>query len=213
MRRLRNLFDTITERQPPSRAGARPVPITGWIRSPESLTIAVLAYRGVSSSEIDEPVRRLAERLAANVVLVGPNVGRVHAVEPSRSVEVSCLPADAPPADVLVVPGGLGWKQVIEDTATRNWLHRAAGTARGILAISTGSLLLASVGRLEGRSATGHWLAEDELAALGATVSSTRTASDDGGRVVTASGALAAIHVVDALADQARWAEWMPPQP
>lgn len=213
MSRLRNLFDTIIERQPPSRAGVRPEPITGWIRTPESLTIAVLAYRGVSSSEIDEPVRRLAERLAANVVLVGPNVGSVHAVEPSRSVEVSCLPADAPPADVLVVPGGLGWKQVIEDTATRTWLHRAAGTARGILAISTGSLLLASVGRLEGRSATGHWLAEDELAALGATVSSTRTASDDGGRVVTASGALAAIHVVDALADQARWAEWMPPQP
>lgn len=76
--------------------------------------------------------------------------------------------------------------------------------------MSTGSLILASVGRLEGRAATGHWLAESELAALGASVSSTRTASDDGGRVVTASGALAAIQVVDELADHARWAEWMP---
>lgn len=213
MSRLRALFDTIIERQPPSRVGVRPAPITGRSGSADALTIAVLVYRGVSSSEIDEPVRRLAERLGANVVLVGPVVGSLHAVEPSRTVEVTCEPGDAPPADVLVVPGGLGWKQVIDDASTRAWLREAAGTARGILAMSTGSLLLASVGRLVGRSATGHWLAEDELAALGATVSSTRTASDDGGRVVTASGAQAAIHVVDQLADQARWAEWMPPAP
>ncbi|MEP4652071.1 MAG: DJ-1/PfpI family protein, partial [Ilumatobacter sp.] len=146
----------------------------------------------------------------AGVVFVGAAVGPIHAVEPSRAIRVDCTPVDAPHVDVLVVPGGLGWKQVIDDPATRAWLTTAALEARGILAISTGSLLLASVGRLEGRSATGHWLAEDELAALGVNVSSMRTASDDGGRVVTASGALAAVQVVDGLADQARWAEWMP---
>ena len=210
MSRLRALFDALTERHPASSGGVRLGPIIGRTVAPEALTIAVLVYRGVSSSEIDEPVRRLAERLAANVILVGPHVGAIHAVEPSREVEVTCAPADAPRVDVLVVPGGLGWKQVIDDVPTREWLGRAATEARGILAISTGSLLLASVGRLDGRSATGHWLAEDDLAALGATVSSTRTASDDGGRVVTASGALAAIQVVNDLADQARWAEWMP---
>lgn len=213
MSRLRALFDVLTERQPVGSGGIRLGPITGRMVAPGALTVAVLVYRGVSSGEIDEPVRRLAERLAANVVMVGPTVGSIHAVEPSREVEVTCLPADAPPADVLVVPGGLGWKQIIGDASTWAWLGRAAVDARGVLAISTGSLLLASVGRLDGRSATGHWLAEDELAALGATVSSTRTASDDGGRVVTASGALAAIQVVDELADQARWAEWMPPHP
>ena len=148
--------------------------------------------------------------MGAGVLFVGTEVGRLHAVEPSRTVRVDCTPADAPDPDVLVVPGGLGWKQVIEDPEIRSWLTSAAASARGILAISTGSLLLASVGRLEGRSATGHWLAEEELAALGATVTSMRTASDDGGRVVTASGALAAIQMVDELADQIRWAEWMP---
>ena len=210
MNRLRSAFDKLIERGPVSSGGARLDPLVGHVISPEALTVVVLVYRGVSSGEIDEPVRRLAERLGANVVMVGPHVGAVHAVEPSRSVEVTFTPADAPKADVLVVPGGLGWKQVIDDEPTRSWLGRAAAEARGVLAISTGSLLLASVGRLTGRSATGHWLAENELAALGATVSSTRTASDDGGRVVTASGALAAIQVVDELADQARWAEWMP---
>ena len=209
MGRLRRIVDVLAER---SDTGRDPElgPLSGSTRQGAASTIGVLVYRGVSSSEVDEPVERLAERLHADVVFVGAAPGQVHAVEPSRPIVVECTPDDAPPIDVLVVPGGLGWKQVIDDPAIRDWLRRAAADARGILAMSTGSLLLASVGRLDGREATGHWLAEGELAALGATVTSTRTASDDAGRVVTASGALAAIQVVDELADQAHWAEWMP---
>jgi transcriptional regulator GlxA family with amidase domain len=172
-------------------------------------TIGVLVYRGVSSSEVDEPVTRLAERMRADVVFVGRHVGPLHAVEPSRPVVVDVAAADMGPVDVLVVPGGLGWKQVIDDDDVRAWLARAACNSRGILAMSTGSLLLGSVGRLDGREATGHWLASAELAAMGATVTGARTARDDSGRVVTASGALAAIQVIDDLADRAQWAEWV----
>lgn len=213
MGRLRDLVKGVTER-PAGHGRVRELdPLIGRAVTAGGLMIGVLVYRGVSSGEVDEPVARLAERLGAGVVFVGAEIGPLHAVEPSRAIHVNCTPASAPIVDVLVVPGGLGWKQVIDDPDIRAWLTTAARDARGILAISTGSLLLASVGRLDGRSATGHWLAEGELAALGAIVSSMRTASDDGGRVVTASGALAAIQVVDELADQARWAEWMPDTP
>ncbi len=181
--------------------------ITGRRRSDPTATIGVLAYRGVSSREIDEPVTALSDRMIADVVLIGPVAGRVHAVEPSREVDVEYTPTTAPPIDVLVVPGGLGWKQLVDDEALRRWLDEAAGHARGILAMSTGSLLLASVGRLDGRTATGHWLAHEELAALGATVTTSRTATDEAGRVVTASGALAAMAVIDEFADCARWAD------
>ncbi|WP_420451289.1 DJ-1/PfpI family protein [Ilumatobacter sp.] len=204
--RLRRVVDVLSERVPPASTARSAGPIAGrWIddRAP---TVGVLAYRGVSSGEIDLPVERLAERLGANVVLVGAVVGPVHAVEPSRSVLVGRTPATAPPVDVLVVPGGLGWRQVIDDPEISRWLRTAAESARAVLAISTGSLLLATVGHLAGRDATGHWLASAELAALGARVTTARTASDEGGRIVTASGALAAIVVVDDLADHVRWA-------
>ena len=207
---VRRFIASIGER---SRTAVPPVglpALRGTPRIDAATTIGVLVYRGVSSNEIEEPVERLAERMQAAVVFVGAELGSVHAVEPSRRVIVDCTPPTAPPIDVLVVPGGLGWKQVIEHSEIRNWLSEVAASARGIMAISTGSLLLASVGRLEGRQATGHWLATDELAALGATVTSARTASDDAGCVVTAAGVLAAIQVVDGLADHARWAEWMP---
>lgn len=174
------------------------------------MTVGVFVYRGVSSAEVDEPVTKLAERMQADIVLVGPAVGEIHAIEPSRRIVVDHVAATAPPIDVLVVPGGLGWKQVLDDPEQRRWLAEAAGSTRAVLAMSTGSLLLASVGRLEGREATGHWLAERDLAALGATVTSTRTASDDDGRIVTTSGALATMAIIDEFADHARWAEWMP---
>ena len=209
-RRLRRIVDVVAERTDEGRRVAQLEPIRSRRVGDDAATIGVLTYRGVSSSEIDEPVRMLADRMRANVVFVGASVGLVHAVEPSRRISVSHTPSDAPRIDVLVVPGGLGWRQVIDDPEIRRWLAATAASARGILAISTGSLLLASVGRLDGREATGHWLAESELAALGATVTSTRTASDDAGRVVTASGALAAIEVVEDLADRTQWAQWMP---
>ncbi|BAN01127.1 ThiJ/PfpI family protein [Ilumatobacter coccineus YM16-304] len=195
---------------PPLRKPWELEPIRSVDRDGAALTVGVLVYRGVTSAEIDEPVTLLADRLAARTVLVAAVAGEFHAVEPPRTVVAGFDPSTAPPIDVLVVPGGLGWKQVIDDPAIREWLRTAAADARAILAISTGSLLLASVGRLEGREATGHWLAEDELAALGATVRSSRTASDDAGRVVTASGALAAIPVINELADHARWAQFRP---
>ena len=201
-----------TARSTGAEAGRRSVlaALTGRLAGPSAPTICVLVFRGVSSSEIDLPVTRLADRMGARVVFVGPRLGAVHAVEPSRSVVVETAPAEAPTADVLVVPGGLGWKQVLEHGEVREWLASTAASARGVLAMSTGSWLLASVGGLDGREAAGHWLADGELAALGATVSTCRTATDDGGRVVTASGARAALGVVDALADHVRWAQWAP---
>ncbi len=186
---------------------ARSLGPLGPARRPDAgLVVAALAYRGVTTAELDQPVRQLAHRLHADVVFVGAAIGTVPGVEPARPVTVTHTPDTSPAVDVLVVPGGLGWRQVIGDERIHSWLSDVASTARGILAMSTGSLLLASVGRLDGREATGHWLAESELAELGAVVSGTRSAHDEMGRVVTASGAMAALGMVELLADSTLWA-------
>lgn len=205
-------------RRTKERAGRRPWELDPIVSRPaaderSTAVVGVLVYRGVSSAEVDEPARLLAARMSAAIALVGAEAGPLHAVEPSRSIVAGFDPSTAPPIDVLVVPGGLGWRQVLDDATLRRWLADTARDARGILAISTGSLLLASVGRLDGRAATGHWLAEGELAALGARVSSTRTALDESGRIVTASGAMAALTVIDGLADSAQWSRWAPEAP
>ena len=169
------------------------------------LTVGVLVYRGVATADVEVPLGRLVELVDPTVVLVGPEPGTVHGVEPSRPVVVDATPADAPTVDVLVVPGGLGWKRIADDPAIRAWLVEALEEARAVLAVSTGSLLLAAVGRLEGLAATGHWLARDELAGMGAEVRHDRVTTDETGRLVTAAGSVAAGQAVDALDDAALW--------
>lgn len=192
-------------------------------------TVSVLVYHGVCSTEVELAIRGLARHAATDVWFVGSTAGVVHGVEPSRDVVVDlAITADTlvePPTglrslvddrtagtgrgtglrgnplhpDILVVPGGLGWRQVVDDASVRAWLTSAAHSARAVLAISTGSLLLAACGQLEGADATGHWLADDELARLGARPTGQRVVATRHGRVATASGAHAVTAAIDEI--------------
>ncbi len=62
----------------------------------------------------------------------------------------------------------------------------------------TGSLILAAAGLLDGRRATSHWLAMDELGGLGAVAVRERVVFD--GKLVTAAGVSAGIDMALALA-------------
>ena len=66
--------------------------------------------------------------------------------------------------------------------------------------LCTGSLILAGAGLLDGRRATSHWLALDELKRLGASPASERVVFD--GKYVTAAGVSAGIDMGLTLAGQ-----------
>lgn len=188
------------------RRGWELEPVTGRRVADPAAVVGVLVYRGVTTVEVELPAHELAERLEADVVLVGSTPGPLPGVEPARMVIADAGPDDGVEPEILVVPGGLGWREVARDERLTGWLASAAAAARGILAMSTGSLLLASIGALDGRDATGHWLAEDDLASLGAVVQPDRVARADAGRLVTAAGARAALRAVDDLAAHVAWA-------
>jgi len=178
------------------------------LRASDPLTqVGVLVYQGVTTTEIAEPVARLAQGLQADVVHIGVSVGAVVGVEPVRTVHIDHDLHDpgTPVPPVLVIPGGLGWKRLVDDLAVLTWIASVAGQADGVLTMSTGSLILASAGRLSGQAATGHWLAQDTLSALGADVRRERTTRSKDSRVVTASGASAALGASGVLADRLRW--------
>ena len=95
---------------------------------------------------------------------------------------------DTPPIDLLVVPGGLGTRSLLEDDDTLSWIRDRAAAARHTVSVCTGSLVLAKIGLLAGRRATTHWGALDELASIDATIDVDRTSRyvDDG--YVTSAG-------------------------
>lgn len=88
--------------------------------------------------------------------------------------------------DIVVVPGGLGTRALLEHEPLLSWLREVHETTTWTTSVCTGSLLLAAAGLLDGAPATTHWLARDELAALGAKPVPDRVVEH--GKIVTAAG-------------------------
>lgn len=103
--------------------------------------------------------------------------------------------------DMVVVPGGLGTRELRADEGFLDWLRGAAG-CEWIVSVCTGSLLLGAAGVLDGRTATTHPDAVDLLAEY-CEVSAERVVEDGG--VITARGVSASIdcglYVVERLTD------------
>ena len=111
--------------------------------------------------------------------------------------------ADAPPIDLVVVPGGFGTRPLMTDQETLDWIRRTAAQARKVTSVCTGSLLLTKAGLLEGHRATTHWGALDLLESLDGRVKVERDLRvvDDG--IITSAGVASGIdmafYVVETL--------------
>lgn len=126
------------------------------------------------------------------VLSLAPRAGELRAAKGLRLVADVAL-ADAPPLDVLVVPGGRGARALAGDARVLDWLRATAARTRWTASVCTGALLLQSAGLLDGRRATTHWSFCDELEARGGvTVLRGRRWVRDGS-VVTAAGVSAGI--------------------
>lgn len=68
------------------------------------------------------------------------------------------------PVDTLVVVGGSGTREAIEDAELLTEITRLASDARRVTSVCSGAFLLAATGELDGRRATTHWQWCDLLA-------------------------------------------------
>ena len=71
--------------------------------------------------------------------------------------------ADAPPLDVLLVPGGDGRRRQMTNPAMLAFLRERAPTCKWVTSVCTGSLVLAAAGLATGKQVTTHWSRIDEL--------------------------------------------------
>jgi transcriptional regulator GlxA family with amidase domain len=117
--------------------------------------------------------------------------------------------SDAPPLEVLIQPGGLGTRSMLDDPERLAWIRQQRRSVPLLTSVCTGSLVYAAAGLLEGRPATTHWSAIDALSALDPTIDVREHERwVDDGDMITASGVSAgidmALHLVDRLAGTER---------
>jgi transcriptional regulator GlxA family with amidase domain len=72
---------------------------------------------------------------------------------------------DAPSLDLVVVPGGSGARRAMTSEALLRWVRGQSARGALVTSVCTGALVLAAAGLLDGRAATTHWAAHDELRA------------------------------------------------
>lgn len=100
----------------------------------------------------------------------------------------------APPAQVLIYPGGIGTRAQLDDEEILGWVRRTADGGALMASVCTGALVFAKAGLLDGRPATTHWLAHELLPTLGTDI---ELRPDDRfvdtGAVLTAAGVSAGI--------------------
>ena len=100
---------------------------------------------------------------------------------------------DAPPIDILVVPGGFGTRALLNDYATLQWIRSVAERASLVTSVCTGALLLAQSGLLTHKRATTHWAALDLLASLDPSIHVERHARVVSDGIVSSAGVSAGI--------------------
>ena len=73
---------------------------------------------------------------------------------------------DCPPLDILVVPGGWGTRQEMNNARLIGWIAERAKQVETLASVCTGALLLGKAGLLDGRRATTHWRSLDWMEEL-----------------------------------------------
>ncbi|MYX29604.1 DJ-1/PfpI family protein [Streptomyces sp. SID8381] len=162
------------------------------------MQIAVVLYDRFTALDAVGPYEILQRLPDARVVFVAEQAGPVRTDTGALALVADQALAEVTAPDVVVVPGGPGQSALMDHAPLLDWLRTADATSTWTTSVCTGSLLLGAAGLLQGRRATSHWLALDQLPALGAEPTGERVVVD--GKYVTGAGVSAGIDMALTLA-------------
>ena len=150
------------------------------------MNIAIPIYDRFTALDAIGPYEVLSRLPGAQVTWLAHEPGLVRTDNHMLALEATAAFEDLPEPDVIVVPGGVGTRDLLEDERILDWLRGAHATSTWTTSVCTGSLLLGAAGILEGLRATSHWLELGTLEQFGAVPTGERVVPE--GKVVTSAG-------------------------
>jgi len=141
------------------------------------LCVGLLVFPDLTQLDLTGPYEILSRAPGTRVVLVGTRPGPIRS-EWGLTLSTDCTLEEAPPLDVLCVPGGVGVNALLADDTVLDQVAMRGERAAWVTSVCTGALVLGAAGLLRGYRATTHWLSLDLLGALGATPVEARVVRD-----------------------------------
>ena len=159
--------------------------------------IGMLIFPRMTQLDMTGPYEVLARLPNTVVELVARSLDPVK-TDRGMKIVPTVTYASCPPLDVVMVPGGPGQQDLMEDAEALDFLRKQAASAKYVTSVCTGSLVLAAAGLLKGKRATCHWAAVEHLKLLGAIPVREKVVVD--GNIVTGAGVTSGIDFALALA-------------
>jgi cyclohexyl-isocyanide hydratase len=159
--------------------------------------IGMLIFPRLTQLDMTGPYEVLARLPDTKVELVARTLDPV-TTDRGMQIVPTVTYDSCPPLDVVMVPGGPGQQDLMEDEAALSFLRKQAATAQYVTSVCTGSLVLGAAGLLKGKRATCHWAALEHLKPLGAIPVSEKVVID--GNIVTGAGVTSGIDFALTLA-------------
>jgi putative intracellular protease/amidase len=162
------------------------------------MEIAIYIFEKLTALDAIGPYEVLQRLPGAKVKFVGAQRGPIRTEQGMLGVVADYSRDEVTSADILVVPGGIGTRPLIEDEPTIEWIRAIDAGSTWTTSVCTGSLLLGAAGLLQGKQATTHWAALDMLKQFGAIPTSERVIEQ--GKIITAAGVSSGIDMALRLA-------------
>jgi transcriptional regulator GlxA family with amidase domain len=153
--------------------------------------IAIPLYQGFTALDAIGPYEVLRSVPGWEVEFVAKARGEVRTDSGAVGLSADRSLAEVGEPEIVLVPGGMGTRAMMEDEELLSSLRRLDETSKWTTSVCTGSLLLAAAGLLDGKRATGHWAWLEPLREYGADPVGGRYVED--GKTITAAGVSAGI--------------------
>jgi cyclohexyl-isocyanide hydratase len=141
------------------------------------MNIGMLIFPEMTQLDFTGPYEVFAQLPGCSVKVIAKSLQPVAAKGGLKFLPDTAM-ADAPPLDLIFVPGGPGTGALMEDREVLEFLRQHAAKAKYVTSVCTGALVLGAAGLLKGYSATTHWASLGLLPLFGATVLPERVVID-----------------------------------
>ncbi|OBF23225.1 DJ-1/PfpI family protein [Mycobacterium kubicae] len=170
------------------------------------MQVAIPLFPRFTALDAIGPYEVLQRVPSVEVVFLGHRRGEVRTENGMLGVCCDATFDEIQAPDVVVFPGGIGTRVLLEDEVIRAWLTAVHPRTTFTTSVCTGALMLAAAGLLDGLTATTHWGAAELLNTLGAHYVPDRVVEHLPERIITAAGVSSgidmALRLVELLFDR-----------
>jgi putative intracellular protease/amidase len=150
------------------------------------MDIAIALFPGFTALDAVGPYEVLSHLPGYTVTFVAAEPGPIRTDTGRMCVNVEASIDDLASPELIVIPGGPGQANQMDNQRLLDWIRHAHETTQWTTSVCTGSLLLGAAGLLQSKRATSYWLALESLREFGATPTLDRVVED--GKIITAAG-------------------------